>query len=110
MKSDFSFVLNSKYLQEESCEKRHVKLNASEWTIHSMEPHVSEHYLHLKCELELLVTELLTLSHKARTLENSHKHLLMAPHRAARGPGNQAGMKSLSSASPCWLNTFLGFF
>ncbi|XP_063183859.1 sentrin-specific protease 2-like [Chroicocephalus ridibundus] len=28
-----------KYLQEESREKRHVKLNASEWTIHSMEPH-----------------------------------------------------------------------
>ncbi|XP_063196315.1 sentrin-specific protease 2-like [Chroicocephalus ridibundus] len=28
-----------KYLQEESREKRHVKLNVSEWTVHSMEPH-----------------------------------------------------------------------
>ncbi|NXN37875.1 SENP2 protease, partial [Rhinoptilus africanus] len=28
-----------KYLQDESCEKRNVKLNVSEWTIHSMEPH-----------------------------------------------------------------------
>ncbi|KAM6356285.1 sentrin-specific protease 2-like [Alca torda] len=28
-----------KYLQEESHEKRHVKLNVSEWTLHSMEPH-----------------------------------------------------------------------
>ncbi|XP_074429643.1 sentrin-specific protease 2-like [Larus michahellis] len=26
-------------LQEESREKRHVKLNVSEWTVHSMEPH-----------------------------------------------------------------------
>ncbi|XP_074447100.1 sentrin-specific protease 2-like isoform X2 [Larus michahellis] len=28
-----------KYLQEESREKRHVKLSVSEWTVHSMEPH-----------------------------------------------------------------------
>ncbi|XP_074448963.1 sentrin-specific protease 2-like isoform X1 [Larus michahellis] len=99
-----------KYLQEESREKRNMELNVSEWTVHSMEPHVSEHYLHLKCELELLVTKLLTLFHKARTLENSHKHLLLVPHGAASGPGNHAGMKSLRSASPCWLNTFFFFF
>ncbi|XP_074429640.1 sentrin-specific protease 2-like [Larus michahellis] len=28
-----------KYLQEESCEKRKVKLSVLEWTVHSMEPH-----------------------------------------------------------------------
>lgn len=46
----FCFVSNSQYLQEESQEKRNLELSFSEWILHSMESHVCENYLDLKCE------------------------------------------------------------
>lgn len=65
MKSDFCVVFNRKYLEEESKEKRNIELTASEWTLHSMGPEVWQQCLDLEWELELLLTEGLTLFRKA---------------------------------------------
>ncbi|XP_059711085.1 sentrin-specific protease 2 isoform X1 [Haemorhous mexicanus] len=54
-----------KYLEEESREKRNIELTASEWTLHSMGTEVWEQCLDLEWELELLVTEDLTLPRKS---------------------------------------------
>lgn len=65
MKSDFCVVFNRKYLEEESKEKRNIELTISEWTLHSMGPEVWQQCLGLEWELELLLTQGLTLSRKA---------------------------------------------
>lgn len=65
MESDFDVVFNRKYLEEESREKRNIELPASEWTLRSMGTEVWEQCLDLEWELELLVTQDLTLPGQA---------------------------------------------